>query len=461
MPENGSTRDRVARSTYSRRGVLAVTGGALVATTFSGAGSASSGPTQVTFDSPPGASSPSSEIAPDDGFASTDWLTEEPVEVVRVTNLDADGDGSLRDAMTRDIDANARVVVFEVGGVIDLEGGEFDPETDNMFIAGQTAPDPGITIIRGGFEFDGDNNFVQHIRVRSGTGVSGSNEGEGDAADSIVVQDESTNIVIDHCTASWGTDENMSSGDTCDGITFSNSIVAEGLAEPDMHPDEGEHSNGTLVGHDTTGMAVLGNLYVDSNDRHPRLKGGTRTVVANNVVYNFDTATRLGDDVEINADDEFPTQASLVGNVYRPDENTPVDDPIVAVHDEDDVKPVKVFLDDNVTQGPLSMLADDPDPRLTVSDTPPVWPADLDPVAGDDVFGHTVNAAGARPAQRTENDARVVHETRSKSGRIIDSEDEVGGYPDFDPVTRELDVPSENFGEWLAGFTRAVEVGGE
>lgn len=443
--------------TVHRRRVLGLMGGVLTASTFTTVASAESDLAQVTFDAPPGASSPSSQTAPDDGFASTEWLTEQPVTVVRVTNLDRDGNGSFTDAMTREIDGEARIVVFEVGGVIDLGGKGLDPETSNMFIAGQTAPGPGITLIRGGFEFDATNNFVQHIRVRSGTDVAGGNAGEGEAADSISVQDESENIVLDHCTASWGTDENMSCGDTCDRITFSNSLISEGLAKPDLHPDEGEHSNGTLVGHDTTRMAILGNLYANSNDRHPRLKGGTRTAVVSNVVYNFDTATRLGDDAVINADDEFPTQASIVGNVYRPDENTPLESPIVAINDEDDVRPVKVFLADNVTQGPLSMLPDELDPRLAVADTPPVWPQNLDS-AGN--FGRTLNTAGARPAQRTYHDQRIVHETRSKKGSIIDTQREVGGYPTLEPVTRPLDIPTENFDEWLDQYTRAVELHG-
>lgn len=456
MSAGDSTPETHTSRTYSRRSILAMTGTTLTMTTIGGLASADS-MTRVTFDSPPGAVSPSSVVAPDDGFASTDWLTERSLAVVRVRNLNPDGPGSLRDAMTRDIDREGRVVVFEVGGVIDLEGQQLDPETDNMFIAGQTAPDPGITLIRGGFEFDGTNNVVQHIRVRSGTGVAGSNEGEGAAADSITVQDESENILIDHCTATWGTDENMSIGDTCTAITFSNSLIAEGLAEPKLHPDEGEHSNGTLVGHDSEAVAILANLYANSNDRHPRLKGGTRSVVVNNVVYNFDDAIMLGDDAETNADDAFPTRASVVGNVYRPGANTPRTGPLVTINDEDDVLPTSVYLADNVTQGPLSLLAEAPDPRLMIEDEPPVWPASLTPIDPDAVFGNATTAAGARPARRTAHDARIVHDTRQKGGSIIDSEREVGGYPDFEPVCRTLDVPSGNLDAWLARFTRAVE----
>lgn len=454
MPTEDST-PATGLSLYSRRSVLAITGTALTMGTVGGVASAES--TQVSFDSPPGAVSPSSAVAPDDGFGSTEWLTDQSLAVVRVTNLNGTGPGSLEDAMTRDVDAAGRVVVFEVGGVIDLDGTQLDPETDNMFIAGQTAPGPGITIIKGGFEFDGANNFVQHIRVRSGTGVAGGNEGEGAAADSIVVQDESENIVIDHCTATWGSDENMSIGDTCNRITFSNSLIAEGLAEPDMHPDEGEHSNGTLVGHDSEAVAILANLYANSNDRHPRLKGGTRSAVVNNVVYNFDNAIMLGDDAETNAGEAYPTHASVVGNVYRPGANTPRTAPLVTINQEDDVLPTKVHLADNEIQGSLSLLADEPDQRLNVVDRPPVWPASLSPTEPESVFGNATTAAGARPARRTAHDARVVTDTRRKSGTIIDSEREVGGYPDFDPVVRELEIPSGSLDAWLARFTRAVE----
>lgn len=459
MVEDTSRSESGPSKTFSRRTVLTLTSGTLAATTLSGLASAASEPVQVSFDEPPGATSPGSPIAPDDGFASSDWLTDGPVDVVRVTNLDTDGEGSLKHAMTRD-DVGPRVVVFEVGGVIDLDEGELDPETDDMFVAGQTAPEPGITITRGTLELDGSNNLVQHVRSRAGTETAPGASGEGDAADSIVVADEAENIIVDHCSASWGTDENLSAGDTASAITFSNNLVAHGLAAPGLHPDGEEHSNGTLIGHDTEEMAILGNLYANENDRHPRLKGGTRSIVANNVVYNFDTAVRLGDDAETNADDEYPTQASLVGNVYRPGDNTPTDSPIVDINDEDDVKPVKISLDDNVLQGPLSMLPENPDPRLTVVDEPPVWPDAFTPVDGDDVFGAATNTAGAQPAQRTSYDATVVHQTRAREGEVIDHQEEVGGYPDYGPVTRSLDVPTENFGEWLAQYTRSVEVNG-
>ena len=446
----------------SRRGVLAATGGALAASSVAGLASAQDEPetVQVELDEPLGTSSPSSPIAPADGFADTEWMTDGPLTVVPVTNLQTEGDGSIDHAMTRDIhdDSVGRIVVFEVGGVIDLaEAREFDPETSNVYVAGQTAPEPGITFIKGSVELDGDNIFVQHIRSRAGTETAPGASGEGDAADSLTIADESTNVIVDHCTASWGTDENLSSGDTASNVTFSNNLIAHGLAAPGLHPDGEEHSNGTLIGHDTEGMAILGNLYAHNNDRNPRLKGGTRSVVANNVVYNYDTAVRLGDDAESNAGDDYPTQASIVSNVYRPGDNTPTDDPVVDINDEDDVKPVKVYLHDNVTQGSVSMLPEEPDSRLAIADEPPVWPENFQRIGGNEVFGAALKTAGAQPAQRVPYDEHVVETTRDRSGEVIDRQDEVGGYPDYEPTTRELDIPSENFAAWLEQYTRAVE----
>jgi hypothetical protein len=67
--------------------------------------------------------------------------------IVRVTNLNADGPGSLKAALET---KGPRIVVFEVGGVIDLGRTTLEITEPYLTIAGQTAPSPGITIIRGG-----------------------------------------------------------------------------------------------------------------------------------------------------------------------------------------------------------------------------------------------------------------------------------------------------------------------
>jgi len=88
-------------------------------------------------------------------------------EIVRVTTLAPNGPGSFLEAVSR---KGPRIVVFEVGGVIDL--GEYTVRITEPFltIAGQTAPTPGITLIRGGIDIATHDVVVRHIRVRPGDG---------------------------------------------------------------------------------------------------------------------------------------------------------------------------------------------------------------------------------------------------------------------------------------------------
>ena len=86
-------------------------------------------------------------------------------KIIRMTNLDPDGKGSLREALeTR----GARIIVFEVGGVIDLNKNSLRITKPFVTIAGQTAPSPGITIIQGSLGIRTHDVVVKHIRVRPG-----------------------------------------------------------------------------------------------------------------------------------------------------------------------------------------------------------------------------------------------------------------------------------------------------
>ena len=86
-------------------------------------------------------------------------------EIVRVTNLNKSGEGSLAAALEME---GPRIVVFEVGGVIDLEKSSLGIRNPNITIAGQTAPNPGITLIKGGIGIATHEVVIQHIRVRPG-----------------------------------------------------------------------------------------------------------------------------------------------------------------------------------------------------------------------------------------------------------------------------------------------------
>ncbi len=86
---------------------------------------------------------------------------------------------------------------------------------------------------------------------------------------------------------------------------------------------------------------------------------------------------------------------------------------------------------------------------------PPLWPEGLLPLPAEQVPGQVLENAGARPWDRDEVDRRIVREVREKTGRIIDSQEQVGGYPAPSPTTRKLDVPQQGIDEWLQGFLNA------
>ena len=127
-------------------------------------------------------------------------------QVIRVTNLDREGKGSLRAALDTE---GPRLIVFDVGGVIDLERGQLQIGNPFVTVAGQTAPDPGITIIKGGISIAAHDIRIEHISVRPGD--AGQPKKSGWEPDGIATSGgQAFNVVIDHCSVTWAVDENIS-----------------------------------------------------------------------------------------------------------------------------------------------------------------------------------------------------------------------------------------------------------
>src|SRR5687768_10040553 len=170
--------------------------------------------------------------------------------VFTVTTLEASGRGSLAAALSG---RGPRRIVFDVGGVIDLNGRRLIVSQPYVTIAGETAPSPGITLIRGGLSIDAHDVIVRHLRVR--VGEAGRPKGSGWEADGIVIN-ATHDVIVDHCSISWATDENLSASgprfagktpeewrkNTSHRITFSHCIVGEALH--DSTHLKGAHSMG-------------------------------------------------------------------------------------------------------------------------------------------------------------------------------------------------------------------------
>ncbi len=370
------------------------------------------------------------------------WAAETPGgrdgRILRVTNLNASGAGSFTAALAAE---GARIIVFEVGGIIDLQGSRITIREPFLTIAGQTAPSPGITIIDGSVSVHTHDVIIRHIRIRPGA-ARHSKDWEPDG----ITTDAAWNVIIDHCSISWAVDENCSaSGPQFDGstadewrantshsITMSNNIISEGLSQA-THT-KGEHSKGSLIHDNVTEVAILNNIYAHNVKRNPYFKGGARGVVLNNYIYNPEgSAIRYNlVESEWTGHPHETGQMAVIGNVLQYGPST--DNIVLLDVDNGDCE---VFMEDNIAlnySGNNTNLYYGSDSKLT--DTIPVWHDNLHPIPASNVRDYVIKNAGARPWDRDEIDIRIINEMLTISGGIIDFETERGGFPDLPETYR-------------------------
>jgi hypothetical protein len=375
--------------------------------------------------------------------------------IIRVTNLNGDGPGSLRAALEV---TGPRIVVFEVGGVINLNREGIRIRQPFLTVAGQTAPSPGITLIRGGISVETHDILIQHIRVRPGDADQPKRSGW--QPDGIGTSGgDAFNITIDHCSLSWAVDENLSAsgprtegpGATSHKVTFSNCIIAEAL--DDSSHEKGPHSKGSLIHDYCRDIAIVGNLYAHNSQRNPYFKAFTTGAIVNNVIYNPGrTAIQLGysssewKDVPVSPEN---CRVSVVGNIFIHGVDTRAGLPMVGRSGD-------AYLEDNAAidrdGAPGLIAASD----VRVLNEKPVWPANLIALPSSKVIESVVANAGARPRDRDPTDERIIRDFLARKGRIIDSQRDVGGYPNPERTERSLQIP-DDVDTWLARLARELE----
>ncbi len=180
----------------------------------------------------------------------------------------------------------AATVVFDVGGTIQLTDNLDVKNVNNVTIAGQTAPGPGINMV--GFKFDvtssngtkptdpTSNIIVRYLADRRGNTISSANDDAiGVLGSSSDMNHNTHDVILDHVTAAWGMDENLSVSDSASNVTVQNSFIDEAL--------QSGHQFGSLVRpRFGANVSYIGNLYANNRSRNPR--PGTY----NNSVLNFD-----------------------------------------------------------------------------------------------------------------------------------------------------------------------------
>jgi hypothetical protein len=234
-----------------------------------------------------------------------------------VTSLADSGPGTFREACEA---GGARIVVFNVSGIIKLQR-PVKVNAPYITIAGQTAPGDGVCIAGESFLINTHDVVVRHMRFRRGETWVGL---RGDAVGGNGVG----NIIMDHVSATWGLDENMSlyrhmftdsPGNpkarrhklSTVNITIQNSIFAEGL-------DTYNHAFGSTI--DGENCLFARNLWANNTGRNPSVgMNGTFNFV-NNVVYNWYHRTIDGG--------SFNSRYNLVNNYFKPGPVTPKDEPV-------------------------------------------------------------------------------------------------------------------------------------
>jgi hypothetical protein len=418
--------------------------------------------------------------------------------VVHVTNLKADGPGSLADAVS----GPDRIVVFDVSGIIDLgkahaekkdgkkAGGKISIEGPNITIAGQTAPGEGICLKGGALQVEADNVIVRYLRSRRGwlregdmgdcidvkpatSGEKTSATGQtSEAFEKRRIKKESrgkfvhefndlTNIVIDHCSTSWATDENLTVTHA-DHATVSWNIAAEGCDYSNPRQTPPNHSEGSLWGSGVPdGRATMHHmLYANNRLRNPRTVGGSDVppvlTMFNCVVANWSQfATHTGHE---------RVHLQWLNNYYQPGLDTPTDARAIAFgfHGDPDAR---VFPSGNVIAGSPAATKDNAlavgfdehkfkkvsEPQRHAMFVERPWTELPAMASAAEAFDSVLADAGATLPARDAVDLRVVNGVRSGTGRVIGKEIDLPAeqrWPDY----RSLPPLKDSDGDGIPDF---------
>lgn len=366
--------------------------------------------------------------------------------VIVVTNLNDDGPGSFRAALEA---GGPRIVVFNVAGRIDLQS-RLVVRAPYLTIDGGSAPGDGVCIANDTVELETHDVVIRNMRFRRGaTWVGDRNDALGG--------NPVGNIIIDHVSACWGLDENLSMyrhmykqpGGGPDlklptvNITIQNSIFSEGL-------DTYNHAFGsTLGGYNST---FHHNLWACNSGRNASVGMIYDFLFANNVVYNWRHRTVDGGDHR-----SFYT---IVNNYFKPGPATPKNNPVGYRFLKPESRRSKYFTEDygkayvagNVMEGNAEVTADNWAGGVQIEGPPELdVPKTLELVRAKKPYPHSyveiqpaaeayetvLAGVGATKPRRDAVDERVIDMVRSgtvtspENEGIITDIKQVGGYPEY------------------------------
>lgn len=355
-------------------------------------------------------------------------------KVLHVTTLADEGPGSLRWAVEQE---GPRTIVFDISGTIKLKN-RLTIRNPYITIAGQTAPGDGICLRDGMLGITASDVIVRYIRCRLG------DQGRGGDAISI---GKGEDIIVDHCSASWSTDEVLSASTrnpTLTRVTVQWCFITEAL-------NPKGHGFGSLIrGTGGAKYSFLHNLYAHNRGRNPRPGNydsnphdkdpkGLLLDFRNNILYNWG-----GGHAGYNNDAKSVTRLNYVGNYLVPGADSEATGNAYSTRSPYN----QAFFAGNLYNGKL------PDDPWSVVNYHRDWTDDIidaykqsqsfetGPIHPEDAstaFKRVMQIGGASLPKRDAVDTRVVNDVQNRTGRIINSQEEVGGWPSLNSTPAPAD----------------------
>ncbi|MDR1341747.1 MAG: GDSL-type esterase/lipase family protein [Prevotellaceae bacterium] len=383
--------------------------------------------------------------------------------VIYVTNLNDSGAGSLREAVEA---KGARTVLFKVSGNVELQSPLAVSES-YVTIAGQSAPGDGITITGYPVKLQADQVVVRYLRFRLGDA--------NQVTDDALSASRRKNIIIDHCSMSWSTDE-CGSFYNNESFTLQWCLLSESLTAS-VHV-KGAHGYGGIWG--GMGASFHHNLLAHHSSRNPRFCGAryheatanTEWVdFRNNVIYNWGfNSSYAGEN----------GQHNIVNNYYKPGPATrkPAGHRIIEVWQSKDRGGFhdfgKFYVEGNAMEGSEAVTANNwkggvdfkvyeeqvgisidyseesenyPKLERTVRLQEPLSVMPTQTGTAQEAYESVLRSVGASYV-RDAIDLRILNEVRAgtftygKNG-LIDSQREVGGLPALKSLPAPLDTDGD------------------
>ncbi|UGU15758.1 polysaccharide lyase [Sinomicrobium kalidii] len=389
-------------------------------------------------------------------------------KVLTVTNLNDSGPGSLRWACEQ---GGARIIVFNVAGIIKIKR-PLIIRAPYLTIAGQTAPGDGVCIAGETVWIDTHDVVIRHMRFRRGETFVG-------RRDDAIGGNPVGNIIIDHVSASWGLDENMSiyrhmyepGADykaekmPTVNITIQNSIFSEAL-------DTYNHSFGSTLGGEN--CSFMRNLWANNAGRNPSIGWNGIFNFVNNIVFNWKHRTTDGGD--------YKAKYNIINNYYKPGPVTPLDQPVShrilkpesGRSDLDTLVFGRAYVDGNIVEGNTRVTRDNWAGGIQIegkdgelmpyedakeyfpymkarSPLPMPWLKKIMPVK--ESYEYVLNNAGATLPKRDPVDERVVRTVRTGKPEYVKGLDP-GSFYQFE----HRRLPADSYKKGI--ITDIAQVGG-